>query len=120
MKTHIERINEFAGKFLKAAQTQEHDYSFVDQIRKSPQLGKKIEQEATKFLNERAVSRIDIRVSWNKPNAEFEVWATGSDGDKVSEELKTLLDVKYAKMLASALSKQPVASFRFGLMTLPD
>lgn len=120
MKTHTDRILNFAAKFLKMAQTQEHDYSFVEQIRKSPLLGKKIEQEAGKILNERAVSRIDIRVSWNKPTAEFEVWATGSDGDKVSEELKSLLDAKYAKPMAAALSKQPTSSFRFGLMTLPD
>lgn len=120
METTIDFILKFAKTFLKKAQSQEHDYSFVDKIRQSPQLGKKIEAEAFKALQDNAVSRLDIRVSWNKPNAEFEVYATGSDGDKVSESLKTMLDAKYSKLLALALSKQPTQSFRFGLMTLPD
>jgi hypothetical protein len=120
MMTTTDFILRFANTFLKKAQSQEHDYSFVEKIRQSPQLGKKIEAEAGKALQDNAISRLDIRVSWNKPNVEFEVYAMGADADKVDESLKALLDAKYSKLMAAALSRQPTQSFRFGLMTLPD
>lgn len=111
------KLAELADRIeIKLAQTQEHDYTLVDSIRKA--IGPAITAEVGNILNNSAVSSIPIRVNYNKPNASFVVSSTGSDADKVNKEVAALLNSKYSKKVSQMLGQAGEPTFEFGLLTV--
>lgn len=103
-------------RFLKAAQSVDSDYTLIDGLRKS--VGPKITEEAGNFLNNKAVSSIPIRISWNKPKAEFIIQSVGKDAAEVDAALKKILDAKFSGAVSGVLRKAKENSFEFNLLTV--
>jgi hypothetical protein len=109
-------IYNVVDRFLKAAQSVDADYSLIDGLRKS--IGPKITEEAGNFLNNKAVSSIPVRISWNKPKAEFVVESVGKDSAEVNAALKKILDAKFSGSVSAILRKAKENSFSFNLLTV--
>lgn len=111
------KLSNLSGAFSKLAEGDtSYDYSLVDALRK--QLGQSITNDAGQFLNNNAVSSIPIKINYSKPQASFQVDATGSDAPKVNTQLKSLLDKKYGPAASRILSRSKEPSFSFNLLTV--
>lgn len=104
--------------FLKLAQTFSTDSSLPDSIKQL--FGQKILNDASQFLNTKAVSSIPVVINYQKPQASFEIDATGQDAPTVNQELKKILDQKYSGNISRLINSKDknATSFKFNLMTV--
>ncbi|HVI40421.1 MAG TPA: hypothetical protein VM577_07150 [Anaerovoracaceae bacterium] len=109
-----------ASKFEQLVKEAQGTYQYsADPMKKALDqvIGKKVQDIAAKFLNEKAISSLQVNIGYQSPEAaNFSVFATGTDKDAAEKEMaaalanlgptvaktmakfqKTPLDYKYAE-----------------------
>lgn len=94
-KSNYENLLKAATYFEQLVKEAQGTYQYsADPMKKDldARIGKTVQTIAAKFLNEKAISALQVNINYQAPNAaSFAVYATGSDKEAVEKEMAAAL-----------------------------